>query len=104
MGLDRLLEHVKPAVDLGIPAIALFPVVPDNKKDAIGSEALNPDNIICQAAKMLKQAFPELGLIGDVALDPYTDHGHDGILKNDYVDNKRKNINSTSFFTGEGRY
>ena len=87
MGLDRLLEHVKPAVDLGIPAIALFPVVPDNKKDAIGSEALNPDNIICQAAKMLKQAFPELGLIGDVALNPYTDHGHDGILKNDYVDN-----------------
>lgn len=89
VGLDRLVEHVGPAVELGIPAIALFPVVPGDKKDAMGSEAINPDNIICQAAKKLKRAFPEIGLIGDVALDPYTDHGHDGILCNGYVDNDR---------------
>lgn len=87
VGLDRLVEHVGQAVELGIPAIALFPVVRADKKDAMGSESTNPDNIICQAARKLKCAFPEIGLIGDVALDPYTDHGHDGILRNGYVDN-----------------
>lgn len=51
------------------------------KKDADGSEATNPDNLICRAARELKRAFPELGLIGDVALDPYTTHGQDGILR-----------------------
>ncbi len=85
--LDNLVQHVKEAVELGIPAIALFPVIPDNKKDSIGTEALNPNNVICQAAKLLKEAYPNVGLIGDVALDPYTDHGHDGILVNGYVDN-----------------
>lgn len=87
VGLDRLEAHVEQAVKLGIPAIAFFPVVPVNKKDAVGSESINPDNIICKAARKVKNAFPELGLIGDVALDPYTDHGHDGILRNGYVDN-----------------
>ncbi|MCM2978957.1 porphobilinogen synthase [Priestia aryabhattai] len=87
VGLDNLVQHVKEAVELGIPAIALFPVIPDNKKDSIGTEALNPNNVICQAAKLLKEAYPNVGLIGDVALDPYTDHGHDGILVNGYVDN-----------------
>lgn len=87
VGLDRLVEHVGQAVKLGIPAIALFPIVRADKKDAMGSESTNPDNIICQAARKLKCAFPEIGLIGDVALDPYTDHGHDGILRNGYVDN-----------------
>lgn len=57
------------------------------KKDADGSEATNPDNLICRAARELKRAFPELGLIGDVALDPYTTHGQDGILRNGYVVN-----------------
>ncbi|MBY0598069.1 MULTISPECIES: porphobilinogen synthase [Bacillaceae] len=87
VGLDCLVQHVKEAVELGIPAIALFPVIPDSKKDSIGTEALNSNNIICQAAKLLKEAYPNVGLIGDVALDPYTDHGHDGILVNGYVDN-----------------
>ncbi|MCQ9282529.1 porphobilinogen synthase [Priestia aryabhattai] len=87
VGLDCLVQHVKEAVELGIPAIALFPVIPDNKKDSIGTEALNSNNVICQAAKLLKEAYPNVGLIGDVALDPYTDHGHDGILVNGYVDN-----------------
>ncbi len=87
VGLDGLVQYVKEAVELGIPAIALFPVIPDNKKDSIGTEALNSNNVICQAAKLLKEAYPNVGLIGDVALDPYTDHGHDGILVNGYVDN-----------------
>ncbi|MFX3650383.1 MAG: porphobilinogen synthase [Paenibacillus sp.] len=87
VGLDRLTEHVGQAVELGIPAVALFPVIESGKKDADGSEATNPDNLICRAARQLKQAFPELGLIGDVALDPYTTHGQDGILRNGYIVN-----------------
>lgn len=87
VGLDSVVQHVKEAVELGIPAIALFPVVPEHKKDAMGTEALNPHNVICQATKLLKKAYPNVGLIGDVALDPYTTHGHDGIVIDGYVDN-----------------
>jgi porphobilinogen synthase len=87
VGLDRLAAHVEEAAKLGIPAIALFPATPTASKDAEGTEALNPDNLICQAARLLKAEFPDLGLIGDVALDPYTDHGHDGVLRDNYVAN-----------------
>lgn len=87
VGLDRLLAHVEPAVQLGIPAVALFPVTPPDLKNAEGTEAHNPDNLICRAARLLKQEFPGIGLIGDVALDPYTDHGHDGVIRDGYVDN-----------------
>jgi porphobilinogen synthase len=79
--LDRLAAHVEPAVKLGIPALALFPATPAEKKDAEGTEAKNPENLMCRAARLLKQEFPETGLVGDVALDPYTDHGHDGVLR-----------------------
>ncbi len=85
--LDRLAAHVAPAVTLGIPAIALFPATPAEKKDAEGSEATNPDNLMCQAARLLKREFPALALVGDVALDPYTDHGHDGVIRDGYVAN-----------------
>jgi len=85
--LDRLLSHVEPAVKLGIPAVALFPATPAGKKNAEGTESFNPENLICQATRLLKQEFPGLGLIGDVALDPYTDHGHDGVLRDGYVAN-----------------
>ena len=85
--LDRLAEHVRPAAELGIPAIALFPNIPAERKDAEGSEALNPDNLMCRAARLLKRAYPDLGLMGDVALDCYTSHGHDGVLRNGYVHN-----------------
>jgi porphobilinogen synthase len=85
--VDRLAAHVAPAVRLGIPAIALFPATPAEKKDAEGSESANPDNLICSAARLLKAEFPELGLVGDVALDPYTDHGHDGVIRDGYVAN-----------------
>ena len=85
--LDRLAAHVAPAVELGIPAIALFPATPAHKKDAEGSESGNPDNLICSAARLLKREFPHTGLVGDVALDPYTDHGHDGVIRHGYVAN-----------------
>lgn len=85
--LDRLAAYVEPAVALGIPALALFPATPPEKKDAEGSESANPKNLISRAARLLKQEFPDLGLIGDVALDPYTDHGHDGVLRGGDVAN-----------------
>lgn len=85
--IDRIAGHVEHAVKLGIPALALFPMTPVAKKDAEGTEARNPENLICRAARLLKREFPDLGLIGDVALDPYTDHGHDGVIRNGYVAN-----------------
>jgi len=85
--LDLLAAHVEPAVRLGIPAVALFPATAAEKKDAEGSESANPENLICSASRLLKKAFPDLGLVGDVALDPYTDHGHDGVLRRGYVAN-----------------
>ncbi len=85
--VDRLAAHVAPAARLGIPAVALFPVTPPGLKDAEGTESGNPDNLICQAARLLKREFPEIGVIGDVALDPYTDHGHDGVIREGYVAN-----------------
>jgi porphobilinogen synthase len=87
VSLDMLAAHVAPAVELGIPAIALFPATPAEKKNAEGSESANPDNLICSATRLLKMAFPHLGIVGDVALDPYTDHGHDGVIRKGYVAN-----------------
>ncbi len=84
--IDHLLPVVEEAVEAGIPALALFPATPSDKKNATGDEAFNPENLICQTIRALKSEFPDLGLICDVALDPYTDHGHDGILdENGYV-------------------
>ena len=85
--IDRLAAHVEPAAKLGIPALALFPATPAELKDAEGTESTNPNNLICRAARELKKQFPEMGLLGDVALDPYTDHGHDGVLRAGYVAN-----------------
>ncbi len=80
LSIDALVATAKRARDAGIPAIALFPVTPKDKKSADGKEALNVDNLICRAIKTVKNAVPELGIIADVALDPYTTHGHDGVL------------------------
>jgi porphobilinogen synthase len=85
--LDRLVAHVAPVAELGVPAVALFPATPADKKDPEGTESGNPENLMCNAARLLKQAFPDLGLVGDVALDPYTDHGHDGVIRDGYVAN-----------------
>ena len=87
VSLDRLAAHVAPAARLGIPAVAIFPMTPPGLKDAEGTEALNPDNLLCRSARLLKREYPEIGLVGDVALDPYTDHGQDGVIRDDYVHN-----------------
>ena len=87
VSLDRLAQHVAPTLRLGVPALALFPATPAEKKDSEGTEATNPDNLMCRAARVLKREFPDVGLIGDVALDPYTDHGHDGVIRDGYVAN-----------------
>jgi porphobilinogen synthase len=85
--LEHLARHVEPAAKLKIPAIALFPATPPELKDAEGTEALNPDNLLCQATRLLKREFPHIAILGDVALDPYTNHGHDGVLRDGYVAN-----------------
>ena len=78
--IDKLIPAATAAHALGIPAIALFPVVPPEKKTERGEEATNPDNLICRTTRALKDAQPGLGVICDVALDPYTTHGQDGLL------------------------
>jgi porphobilinogen synthase len=85
--LGGLARHVEEAARLGIPAVALFPATPVALKNAEASEALNPENLICNAARILKAEFPQIALIGDAALDPYTDHGHDGLIRDGYVAN-----------------
>jgi len=90
LSIDLLLEHAEEVVALGIPALALFPVVPVEKKDLEGSGAWDPEGLAQRATRALKGRFPELGVITDVALDPFTTHGQDGILdENGYVLNDR---------------
>jgi porphobilinogen synthase len=91
-GVDRLSigSLVNAAIEaqvLGIPAIALFPATPPERKTAEGDEALNPDNIVCRAVRAVKEAVPGLGIMCDVALDPFTTHGHDGVLRDGRVAN-----------------
>jgi len=78
--IDQLLKEAKQLVDLGIPTIALFPVVPKNKKSLLAEEAYNPDGLAQRAVRALKKKFPQLGVMTDVALDPFTTHGQDGII------------------------
>lgn len=80
MSLDELLKTAQEAVDLYIPALALFPVVEADKKSLDGAEAYNPDGLVPRAVRLLKQHFPQLGIMTDVALDPYTSHGQDGVI------------------------
>ena len=87
LSCDNAVDAAKEALDLGIPAIALFPNnAPDSRSDD-GSEAFNPDNLVCRAIQAIKSKVPEIGIICDVALDPYTSHGHDGILVGGEIDN-----------------
>ena len=78
--VDRLAGKAREARELGIPCVALFPNTPANLRSEDAREALNPDNLICRAIKAIKDAVPEVGVLTDVALDPYTAHGHDGFL------------------------
>ena len=77
--VDRLADKAREARELGIPCVALFPNTPANLRSEDAAEALNPDNLICRAIKAIKDAVPEVGVLTDVALDPYTAHGHDGL-------------------------
>ena len=84
--IDKLGEVVSDAIKSGIPMIALFPSTSLKKKNDLGTEALNEDNLVCQAIQFIKKRFKnEIGIMCDVALDPYTSHGHDGLLKSGYV-------------------
>ncbi|MBT4521858.1 MAG: porphobilinogen synthase [Halieaceae bacterium] len=80
LSIDLLVKQAREICDLGIPAIALFPVVPGSGKSLTADEAWNPDGLVQRAVRTLKDALPELGVITDVALDPYTTHGQDGII------------------------
>lgn len=85
--IDLLVREVEQAVKLGIPAIALFPNTPAEKRDDEATEAFNPDNLVCRTVRAIKAEFPDIGVICDVALDPYTSHGHDGLLRGDVIAN-----------------
>lgn len=87
LNLDGLVKAAKEAESLGIPAIALFPHIDESHKDAQASESLNETGLVPEAVKAVKAACPNLGVIVDVALDPYTDHGHDGVMTGDIIDN-----------------
>ena len=78
--VDRIAERAKDAAKLGIPCVALFPNTPVNLRTEDAKEALNPNNLICRAVRAIKDAVPEIGVLTDVALDPYTAHGHDGLI------------------------
>ena len=86
-GEDALLKEIEDIINSGINSVALFPVIDNSKKNNQGTESTNSSSLICKSIKNIKEAFPEIIIISDVALDPYTDHGHDGIIVDDYVDN-----------------
>ena len=96
--VDRLVPAVGRAVELEIPAVALFPATDPAKKTPGGEEALNPDNLVCQAIRAVKESYGDaIGVICDVALDPYSSHGHDGLIRDGYVvndENRRSALQS----------
>ncbi len=87
LSVDLLVETAAEAAELGIPAIAVFPVTPPDVKSADGEEATNPDNLVCRAVRALREAKLPLGIVCDVALDPFTTHGQDGLVRDGYVVN-----------------
>ncbi len=87
LSVAALADAAGEAQSLGIPLIAIFPATPSERKSPDGEEALNPDNLVCRAVRAVKQAAPGLGVMCDVALDPFTTHGHDGVLRDGYVAN-----------------
>jgi porphobilinogen synthase len=85
--IDQAVARAKEAAALGIPLLALFPNTDPKKRDEAGSEALNAENIVCRAVRAIKAAAPEIGIMCDVALDPYTSHGHDGLMRGNQIVN-----------------
>jgi len=87
LSIDLTVAAAAEAEKLGIPVVALFPCIDSGLKSADGREATNPGNLICRAVRAIKRSVPDIGILCDVALDPYTDHGHDGVIVDDYVAN-----------------
>ncbi len=85
--VDLLVEAAKEAAELGLPAIAIFPAIDPQRKTPEGEESTNPENLICRAIRAVKKEKLDLGVVCDVALDPFTSHGHDGVLRDGAVDN-----------------
>ncbi len=85
--VDKLPSILKQVKKYKIPMVALFPYTSVKKKNKLGSEALNPNNLICKSLRLIKKKFPKIGVMCDVALDPYTSHGHDGVIINKKIDN-----------------
>ena len=85
LSVDEAVREAERAAKLAIPALALFPYTDPSLRDEDGSEALNPDNLVCRTIRAIKREVPELGIICDVALDPYTSHGHDGLLRDGVI-------------------
>ena len=79
--ISQLVAAAKRAAQLGIPAMAIFPATPLSKKSGDAAEAFNPENLVCRAVRLVKKEVPDIGIICDVALDPYTSHGHDGLVR-----------------------
>jgi len=89
LSVDLAIRAAEEAASLGLPAIALFPNTDPSSRDEAASEAVNPGNLVCRGVRAIKEAVPEIGIICDVALDPYTSHGHDGLLFGGEIDNDR---------------
>jgi porphobilinogen synthase len=85
LSIDEVVREAERAARLAIPCVALFPYTDPNLRDESGSEALNPDNLVCRAIRAIKKEVPDIGILCDVALDPYTSHGHDGLLRDGMV-------------------
>jgi porphobilinogen synthase len=85
LSVDGIVAEAERAFALGIPALALFPFTERDLRDPSGSEALNPENLVCRACRAIKAAVPDIGIVTDVALDPYTSHGHDGLLHGELI-------------------
>jgi porphobilinogen synthase len=82
LSVDQVVREAERAMKLTIPCVALFPYTEQSLRDEQGSEAVNSDNLVCQSVRAIKKEFPDLGVLCDVALDPFTSHGHDGLLEN----------------------
>src|SRR5262252_8979079 len=85
LSVDEAVREAERAAELAIPCLALFPYTDPKRRDEDGSEALNPDNLVCRAIRAVKQAVPDIGVLCDVALDPYTSHGHDGLMRDGII-------------------
>ena len=85
LSVDQAVREAERAAKLTIPCLALFPYTDPSLRDETGSEALNPDNLVCRAIRAIKKEVPEIGLLCDVALDPFTSHGHDGLLRDGVI-------------------